>query len=92
MRPCAERTWNMLYMFVTLDVFQLDRSASKFCKLRKSSLMSETPETSQSAMGPYVAVAAAGLALNAWTAAFAGLHLHLHEQGCPEDGGPGGQR
>ena len=44
--------------------------ASKFCKLLKSPLMSETPETSQSAMGPYVAVAAAGLALNAWTAAF----------------------
>ena len=32
--------------------------------------MSVTPETSQSAMGPYVAMAAAGLALYAWTAVF----------------------
>ena len=30
--------------------------------------MSVMAETSQSAMGPYVAVAAVGLALNAWTA------------------------
>ena len=60
----------MLYMFVTLDVFQLDRSASKFCKLRKSSLMSETPETSQSAKGPYVAMAASAFSVKARTAAF----------------------
>eukprot|EP00964_Phaeocystis_antarctica_P001314 scaffold701_cov64-Phaeocystis_antarctica.AAC.2 len=32
--------------------------------------MSETPETSQSATGPYVAVADAGLALTALTAVF----------------------
>ena len=32
--------------------------------------MSETPETSQSATGPYVAMADAGLALTAWTAVF----------------------
>ena len=32
--------------------------------------MSVTAETSQSAMGPYSAVAAAGLALYAWTAVF----------------------
>ena len=30
--------------------------------------MSVTAETSQSAMGPYVAMAVVGLALNAWTA------------------------
>ena len=57
-------------MSVTLEVSQLEMSASKFCKLRKSSLMSETPETSQSATGPYVAMADAGLALTAWTAVF----------------------
>jgi len=32
--------------------------------------MSVTAETSQSAMGPYVAMAAIGLALYAWTAVF----------------------
>eukprot|EP00964_Phaeocystis_antarctica_P039604 scaffold22650_cov55-Phaeocystis_antarctica.AAC.5 len=31
-RACAERTMNMAYMVVTLDVSQLDISASKFCK------------------------------------------------------------
>ena len=32
-RACAERTWNMLPMSVTLDVSQLETSVSKFCKL-----------------------------------------------------------
>ena len=32
--------------------------------------MSETPETSQLATGPYVAIADTGLALIAWTAVF----------------------
>ena len=32
--------------------------------------MSETPETSQSATGPYIAMADAGLALTAWIAVF----------------------
>ena len=32
-RARAERTRNMPYMFVTLDVFQLEMSALKFCKL-----------------------------------------------------------
>ena len=69
-RACAECTLNMAYMFVTLDVSQLETSSLKFCKLLKSSLMSETPETSQSATGPYVAMADARLALTAWTAVF----------------------
>ena len=63
-------TWNMLAMVVTLEVFQLDMSALKAFWPRKSPLMSVTFETSQSAMVPYVAVASAGLALYAWTAAF----------------------
>ena len=29
----AERTWNMRFMFVTLEVSQLEMSALKFCKL-----------------------------------------------------------
>eukprot|EP00964_Phaeocystis_antarctica_P011494 scaffold6358_cov55-Phaeocystis_antarctica.AAC.1 len=57
-------------MSVTLDVSQLETSSLKFCKLYKSQLMSETPETSQSATGPYVTMADAGLALTAWTAVF----------------------
>ena len=50
-------------MSVTLEVSQLEMSASKFFNLMKSRLMSVIPETSQSAMGPYVAVAEATLAL-----------------------------
>ena len=32
-RACAERTMNMKFMFVTLDVSQLETSSWKFCKL-----------------------------------------------------------
>jgi hypothetical protein len=63
-----ERTQNMPYMVVTLEVSQPEMSALKFVKPRKSSRMSVMAETSQSAMGPYVLLAAVGLALYAWTA------------------------
>ena len=68
-RECGQKaqaeahTWNMERMLVTLEVSQLEMSASKFFNLMKSWLMSVIPETSQSAMGPYVAVAEATLAL-----------------------------
>ena len=68
-RARAERTMNIWYMVVTLEVSQLEMSALKFFKFWKRELMSVMAETSQSAMEPYVAVAAVGLALNAWTAA-----------------------
>jgi len=55
-------------MVVTLDVFQLDMSALKLFKLWKRELMSVTAETSQSAMGPYSAVAVSTSALYAWAA------------------------
>ena len=55
-------------MSVTPEVSQLEISALKFFNLLKSPFMSVMPETSQPAMGPYVAMAAVGLALNAWTA------------------------
>ena len=58
----------MAYMVVTLDVSQLEMSALKVNKKEKSQLMSVMAETSQSAMGPYVAMAAAGLVLYAWSA------------------------
>ena len=61
-RARAERTQNMAYMFVTLDVSQLEMSALKFCKFLKRWLMSVTAETSQLAMGPYFAIATVGLA------------------------------
>ena len=32
-RACVERTQNIWFMFVTLDVSQLEMSALKFCKL-----------------------------------------------------------
>ena len=63
-----ERTPNISCIFVTPEVSQLEMSALKFCMSLKSSLMSVMAETSQSAIGPYVAVAAVGLALYAWTA------------------------
>ena len=49
--------------------------------------MSVMPETFQSAMGPYVAVAAVGLALYAWTAIFRAALLVKVPGG---DGGDGG--
>ena len=68
-RARVERTLNMVPMFVTLEVSQLEMSALKFFKFWKRELMSVMAETSQLAMEPYFAVAAVGLALNAWTAA-----------------------
>ena len=57
-------------MFVTLDVSQLDMSASKFCKFEKTSLMSVMAETSQSAIWPYFPMVAGLSSLNSVTAAF----------------------
>ena len=64
-RERAERTRNVASMVVTLEVSQLEMSALKFCKLSKSQLMSVMAETSQLAIGPYVAIAAVGSALYA---------------------------
>ena len=69
-RARAERAWNMKLMSVTPEVFQLEMSALKSYKPKKSPLMSETAETSQSVMGPYVAMAEVAFALYAWTAVF----------------------
>eukprot|EP00964_Phaeocystis_antarctica_P037669 scaffold21528_cov43-Phaeocystis_antarctica.AAC.2 len=57
-------------MVVTPEVSQLDMSALKLFKPRKSSLISVTSETHQSAMGPYVAMAEAAFELNSVTAVF----------------------
>ena len=57
-------------MLVTREVSQLDMSALKFRNSQKSSFMSVTSETHQSAIGPYVAMAEAASESNAWTAAF----------------------
>ena len=57
-------------MLVTPEVSQLDMSALKFRNSQKSSFMSVTSETHQSAIGPYVAMAEAASESNAWTAAF----------------------
>ena len=58
----------MPFMSVTPEVSQLETSSLKSRKCQKSQLMSETPETSQSAMGPYLAMAEAASLLKAWTA------------------------
>ena len=62
------RTPNMRYMVVTLEVSQLDMSALD--NDQKRLLMSVMADTSQSAMGPYVATAEATSMLYAWTAVF----------------------
>ena len=67
-RTRAERTKNMLSMVVTLDVSQLEMSALKFFKLAKSEPMLVMAETSQSAIGPYVAMAPVEFESKAWTA------------------------
>ena len=67
-RARPERTWNMRRMVVTLEVSQLEISALKSRKLSKSLPMSVMAETSHLEMGPYLAMAEATLALNAWTA------------------------
>eukprot|EP00964_Phaeocystis_antarctica_P152411 scaffold120287_cov55-Phaeocystis_antarctica.AAC.3 len=51
--------------------------------------MSETPETSQSTTGPYVAMADAGLALTAWSAVFRDTLLVKVPGG--DAGGDGGE-
>ena len=65
----SERTENMYAMLVTLEVFQPEMSALKFHWSLKSCDMSVMPETSQSAMGPYCAMAEPVLRLNSLTAA-----------------------
>jgi len=68
-RAWEERTQNISLMSVTLEVSQLDVSALILLNVLKSPLMSVMPETSQSAMGPYVAVAVASSELYASAAA-----------------------
>ena len=57
-----ELTLNILPMSVTPEVSQLEMSASKSVKPENSPFMSETDETSQLAMGPYVAMVEAASA------------------------------
>ena len=64
----ARSTENMLYMFVTLEVSQLDMSALNWFKALKRSDMSVTAETPQLEMGPCVASADATSALYSWAA------------------------
>jgi hypothetical protein len=66
----GERTKNMWYMSVTLEVSQPEMSALKFFNSLKSRLMSVMAETHQSAMGPYFAMAEAAFELNSVTAVF----------------------
>ena len=54
----------MRLMSVTWEVYQPEMSALKLRMLMKSSLMSVTPETHQSAMAPYFAMAEAAFELN----------------------------
>eukprot|EP00964_Phaeocystis_antarctica_P035912 scaffold20529_cov70-Phaeocystis_antarctica.AAC.6 len=77
-------------MPVTPEVSQLEMSALKSFKLKKSQLMSVMAETSQSAMSPYAAMAAVGLALNSWTAVIRAALVAKVPGGGDEDGVGGG--
>jgi len=78
-------------MVVTLEVSQPEMSASKFVKPLKRELMSVMAETSQLAMGPHVAVAAVGLALNSWTLVCREALVVKTQGGADGDGGGGGE-
>ena len=86
-RAWEERTQNISLMSVTLEVSQLDVSALILLNVLKSPLMSVMPETSQSAMGPYVAVAVASSELYASAAALRSASLVNMPGG---EGGAGG--
>ena len=86
----VERTANMDFMLVTLEVFQPDMSALNFDWYAKSSDMSVMPETSQSAMGPYCAIAEPVLRLNSLTAACRAV-LAAKVVGGGSGGGSGGK-
>ena len=77
-------------MVATLEVSQLETSASKFFKLKKSPLMSVMAETSQSAMGPHFAVAAVGLASNSRTESIREVLVVKIQGGGGADGGDAG--
>ena len=77
-------------MFVTPEVSHLEMSSSMF-KPEKSPFMSEMAETSQLAMGPYVSMAEAALALNSLTAALRETLLaKVPGGGAGGEGGEGG--
>ena len=80
----------MRYMVVTLEVFQPEMSALKFHWDSKSTDMSVMPETSQSAMGPYCAMAEPVLRLNSLTAACRAV-LAAKVVGGGSGGGSGGK-
>ena len=61
-RARAERTQNISRMSVTPEVSQREMSALNPFWLKKRLLMSVMDETSQLAMGPYVAMATVGFA------------------------------
>ena len=78
-------------MVVTLDVSQLETSASKIFRFWKSPLMSVMAETHQSAMGPYFAMAEAAFELNSVTAVFReALVVKVEVQACVGGLGEGG--
>ena len=76
-------------MVVTLEVSQPEMSALKFAKASKREFMSVMAETSQPAMGPHVAVAAVGLALNSWTLVCREALVVKSQRGEDGDGGGG---
>jgi hypothetical protein len=77
-------------MLVTPEVFQPEMFALKYVRPVKSSDMSVMAETSQSAMGPYSAMAELASLLNSWAATFRAFRFAKEYGGGDAGGGEGG--
>ena len=77
-------------MLVTPEVFQPEMFALKYVRPVKSSDMSVMAETSQSAMGPYSAMAELASLLNSWAATFRAFRFAKVYGGGGAGGGEGG--
>ena len=88
---CSKRTLNISPISVTPEVSQLETSELKFPKFWKSAFILVIDETSQSAMGPYSAIADATSATKTKTAFFreAVLVKVPGRLGCGGEGGEG---
>ena len=80
----------MQLMLVTPEVFQPEMFALKDVRPVKTSDMSVMAETSQSAMGPYSAMAELASLLNSWAATFRAFRLAKEYGGGDAGGGEGG--
>ena len=84
-------TWNIPYMFVTLDVSQLEMSSLKASKPSNRPAMSVIDETVQPEIGPYVLRAVARSSFHIWTAVSRAALVTRDGGGGDNGGGDGGE-